>query len=143
MEERQKNTPTPDSAAAFERQRKRKVILVAAVGSCLVIAFIWFLFKPAPPIGEGQAGINTPPTARKAPDPDGAHPTAPARLGGQHPAPAPDEDAEDNSFSLLDEELRNTESQSPTDDPVRRAAEANRAMQQQARQLYAAPPRNA
>ena len=49
----------------------------------------------------------------------------------------------DNSFSLLDEELRNTEPQSPTDDPVRRAAEANRAMQQQARQFYAAPPRNA
>ena len=48
MEERQKNTPTPDSAAAFERQRKRKVILVAAVGSCLVIAFIWLLFKFAP-----------------------------------------------------------------------------------------------
>lgn len=60
MEERQKNTPTPDSTTAFERQRKRKVILVAAVGSCLVIAFIWFLFKPAPTIGEGQAGINVP-----------------------------------------------------------------------------------
>lgn len=67
MEERQKNTPTPDSTAAFERQRKRKVILVAAVGSCLVIAFIWLLFKPAPTIGEGQTGINTTLPDGKAP----------------------------------------------------------------------------
>ena len=71
MEERQKNTPTPDSTTAFERQRKRKVILVAAVGSCLVIGFIWFLFKPAPTIGEGQAGINTTLPDGKAPKIEG------------------------------------------------------------------------
>ena len=143
MEERQKNTPTPDSAAAFERQRKRKVILVAAVGSCLVIAFIWLLFKPAPTIGEGQTGISTTLPAGKAPKIEGAKRKAAARVASEEQSRNRMMTLGDNSFSLLDEELRNTEPESPTDDPVRRAAEANRAMQQQARQFYAAPPRNA
>lgn len=145
MEERQKNTPTPDSAAAFERQRKRKVILVAAVGSCLVIGFIWFLFKPAPTIGEGQAGINTTLPDGKAPKIEGDKRKAAERVASEEQSRNRMMTLGDNSFSLLDldEELRNTEPQSPTDDPVRRAAEANRAMQQQARQFYAAPPRNA
>ena len=86
MEERQKNTPGPDSAAAFERQRKRKVILVAAVGSCLVIAFIWFLFKPAPTIGEGQAGINTTLPDGKAPKIEGDKRATSARPRSAWPA---------------------------------------------------------
>lgn len=143
MEERQKNTPTPDSAAAFERQRKRKVILVAAVGSCLVIAFIWFLFKPAPTIGEGQAGINTTLPDGKAPKIEGDKRKAAERVASEEQSRNRMMTLGDNSFSLLDEELRNTEPRSPAEDPVRRAAEANRAMQQQARQFYAAPPRNA
>lgn len=142
MEERQKNTSTPDSAATFERQRKRKVILVAAVGSCLVIVFIWFLFKPAPTIGEGQAGINTTLPDGKAPKIEGDKRKAAERVASEEQSRNRMMTLGDNSFSLLDEELHNTEPQSPTADPVRRAAEANRAMQQ-ARQFYAAPPRNA
>ena len=133
MEERQKNTPTPDSTAAFERQRKRKVILVAAVGSCLVIAFIWFLFKPAPTISEGQAGINTTLPDGKAPKIEGDKRKAAERVASEEQSRNRMMTLGNNSFSLLDEELRNTEPQSPTDDPVRRAAEANRAT----------PPRNA
>lgn len=143
MGERQKNTPTPDSTAAFERQRKRKVVLVAAVGSCLVIGFIWFLFKPAPTIGKGQAGINTTLPDGKAPKIEGDKRKAAERVASEEQSRNRMMTLGDNSFSLLDEELRNTEPQSPTEDPVRRAAEANRAMQQQARQFYAAPSRNA
>lgn len=143
MEERQKNTPTPDSTAAFERQRKRKVVLVAAVGSCLVIAFIWFLFKPAPTIGEGQTGINTMLPDGKAPKIEGDKRKAAERVASEEQSRNRMMTLGDNSFSLLDEELRTAESPSPTENPVRRAAEANRAMQQQARQFYAVPSRNA
>ena len=143
MEERQKNTPTPDSAAAYVCLRKRIVILVAAVGSCLVIAFIWLLFKPAPTIGEGQTGINTTLPDGKAPKIEGDKRKAAERVASEEQSRNRMMTLGDNSFSLLDEELRNTEPESPTDDPVRRAAEANRAMQQQARQFYAVPPRNA
>ena len=143
MEERQKNTPTPDSTTAFERQRKRKVILVAAVGSCLVIGFIWFLFKPAPTIGEGQVGINTSLPDGKAPKIEGDKRKAAERVASEEQSRNRMMTLGDNSFSLLDEELRTVEPPSPAEDPVRRAAEANRAMQQQARQFYAAPPRNA
>lgn len=116
---------------------------MAAVGSCLVIGFIWFLFKPAPTIGEGQAGINTTLPDGKAPKIEGDKRKAAERVASEEQSRNRMMTLGDNSFSLLDEELRNTEPQSPTEDPVRRAAEANRAMQQQARQFYAAPPRNA
>lgn len=116
---------------------------MAAVGSCLVIAFIWLLFKPAPPIGEGQTGINTTLPDGKAPKIEGDKRKAAERVASEEQSRNRMMTLGDNSFSLLDEELRTAESPSPTEDPVRRAAEANRAMQQQARQFYAAPPRNA
>ena len=49
----------------------------------------------------------------------------------------------DNSFSLLDDGLKPAEESAPADNPAQRAAEANRAMQQQVQGFYAAPQRNA
>ncbi len=49
----------------------------------------------------------------------------------------------DDAFSLLDDGLRPAGESAPADDPVRRAAEANRAMQRQVQDFYAPPARNA
>ena len=49
----------------------------------------------------------------------------------------------DDAFSLLDDGLRPAGESAPADDPVRRAAEANRAMQRQVQDFYTPPARNA
>ena len=113
--------PGNDPSAEFERQRKRKVLLFAAILGCIFLVVLWFIFRPAPvKPQEGAAGINTS-------VPDGK---AQATVG-------------DNSFSLLDDGLKPTEEPAPADDPALRAAEANRAMQRQVQGFYAAPQRNA
>mgnify|MGYP000786674289 CR=1 FL=1 len=138
------NNPRPerDPAAAFERRRKLKAALLAAAGGCLVVYFIWWMFSPGPTRQEGAAGINT--TV-----PDGK---VQATFADKRKA-AEQLDAErqqkrmltlgDDAFSLLDGGLESAGAERPADDPARRAAEANRTMQRQARNFYAPPARNA
>ena len=52
--------PGNDPSAEFERQRKRKVLLFAAILGCIFLVVLWFIFRPAPvKPQEGAAGINT------------------------------------------------------------------------------------
>ena len=136
--------PGNDPSAEFERQRKRKVLLFAAILGCIFLVVLWFIFRPAPvKPQEGAAGINTS-------VPDGK---AQATVGDKHKAAEQLRSEEqqqkrmmtlgDNSFSLLDDGLKPTEEPAPADDPALRAAEANRAMQRQVQGFYAAPQRNA
>ena len=136
--------PGNDSSAEFERQRKRKVLLFAALLGCIFLVVLWLIFRPAPvKPQEGAAGINT--TV-----PDG---TAQATVGDKRKAAEQLRSEEeqqkrmmtlgDNSFSLLDDGLKPAEEPTSADNPALRAAEANRAMQRQVQGFYAAPQRNA
>ena len=135
--------PGNDPSAEFERQRKRKVLLFAAILGCIFLVAMWLIFRPAPvKPQEGAAGINTS-------VPDGK---AQATVGDKRKAAEQLRSEEqqkrmmtlgDNSFSLLDDGLKPTEEPAPADDPALRAAEANRAMQRQVQGFYAAPQRNA
>lgn len=40
--------PCSDPSAEFERQRKRKVLLFAAILGCIFLVVLWFIFRPAP-----------------------------------------------------------------------------------------------
>ena len=52
--------PGNDPSAEFERQRKRKVLLFAAILGCIFLVAMWLIFRPAPvKPQEGAAGINT------------------------------------------------------------------------------------
>ena len=52
--------PCSDPSAEFERQRKRKVLLFAAILGCIFLVAMWLIFRPAPvKPQEGAAGINT------------------------------------------------------------------------------------
>lgn len=52
--------PGNDLSAEFERQRKRKVLLFAALLGCIFLVVLWLIFRPAPvKPQEGAAGINT------------------------------------------------------------------------------------
>ena len=52
--------PGNDLSAEFERQRKRKVLLFAAILGCIFLVVLWLIFRPAPvKPQEGAAGINT------------------------------------------------------------------------------------
>lgn len=143
MNEQKLNSPEQDALSEFERQRKMKVALLAAVGACLVGILIWWMFRPAPVAdGAGMNSINTI-------VPDGK---AQATVGDKQKAAEQIRSAEeqhrrmqslgDNTFSLLDDGSKATEKADATDNPALRAAEANRAMQMQVRQFYAPPTRN-
>ena len=135
--------PGNDPSAEFERQRKRKVLLFAAILGCIFFVVLWFIFRPAPvKPQEGAAGINTS-------VPDGK---AQATVGDKRKAAEQLRSEEqqrrmmtlgDNSFSLLDDGLKPAEEPVPADNPALRAAEANRVMQRQMQGFYAAPQRNA
>lgn len=135
--------PGNDPSAEFERQRKRKVLLFAAILGCIFLVVLWLIFRPAPvKPQEGAAGINT--TV-----PDGK---AQATVGDKRKAAEQLRSEEqqkrmmtlgDNSFSLLDDGLKPAEEPTSADNPAQRAAKANRAMQRQVQGFYATPPRNA
>ena len=38
--------PCSDPSAEFERQRKRKVLLFAAILGCIFLVVLWFIFRP-------------------------------------------------------------------------------------------------
>lgn len=142
-DEQKQNLSEVDSAAAFERQRRVKLVLLAAIGACAVAFLIWKMFSPAPAEQkDGAAGINTTVPEGKAQKIEGDKQKASEQLRSEEQQQKRMMTLGDNSFSLLDDGLKPAE-ETPTENPVRRAAEANRAMQRQVQGFYATPPRNA
>jgi len=136
--------PGNDPSAEFERQRKRKVLLFAAILGCIFLVVLWLIFRPAPvKPQEGAAGINTTVPDGKAQATVGDKRKAAEQLRSEEQQQKRMMTFGDNSFSLLDDGLKPTEEPAPADDPALRAAEANRAMQRQVQGFYAAPQRNA
>ena len=136
--------PGNDPSAEFERQRKRKVLLFAAILGCIFLVVLWFIFRPAPvKPQEGAAGINTSVPDGKAQATVGDKRKAAEQLRSEEQQQRRMMTLGDNSFSLLDDGLKPAEESAPADNPAQRAAEANRAMQQQVQGFYAAPQRNA
>ena len=136
--------PGNDPSAEFERQRKRKVLLFAAILGCIFLVAMWLIFRPAPvKPQEGAAGINTSVPDGKAQATVGDKRKAAEQLRSEEQQQKRMMTLGDNSFSLLDDGLKPTEEPAPADDPALRAAEANRAMKRQVQGFYAAPQRNA
>ena len=136
--------PGNDPSAEFERQRKRKVLLFAAILGCIFLVAMWLIFRPAPvKPQEGAAGINTSVPDGKAQATVGDKRKAAEQLRSEEQQQKRMMTLGDNSFSLLDDGLKPTEEPAPADDPALRAAEANRDMQRQVQGFYAAPQRNA
>ena len=136
--------PGNDPSAEFERQRKRKVLLFAAILGCIFLVAMWLIFRPAPvKPQEGAAGINTSVPDGKAQATVGDKRKAAEQLRSEEQQQKRMMTLGDNSFSLLDDGLKPAEEPAPADDPALRAAEANRAMQRQVQGFYAAPQRNA
>ena len=136
--------PGNDPSAEFERQRKRKVLLFAAILGCIFLVAMWLIFRPAPvKPQEGAAGINTSVPDGKAQATVGDKRKAAEQLRSEEQQQKRMMTLGDNLFSLLDDGLKPTEEPAPADDPALRAAEANRAMQRQVQGFYAAPQRNA
>ena len=136
--------PGNDPSAEFERQRKRKVLLFAAILGCIFLAVLWLIFRPAPVKSqEGAAGINTTVPDGKAQATVGDKRKAAEQLRSEEQQQKRMMTLGDNSFSLLDDGLKPAEEPTSADNPAPRAAEANRAMQRQVQGFYAAPPRNA
>ena len=136
--------PGNDPSAEFERQRKRKVLLFAAILGCIFLVAMWLIFRPAPvKPQEGAAGINTSVPDGKAQATVGDKRKAAEQLRNEEQQQKRMMTLGDNLFSLLDDGIKTAEEPAPADNPAQRAAEANRAMQRQVQGFYAAPPRNA
>ena len=136
--------PGNDPSAEFERQRKRKVLLFAAILGCIFLAVLWLIFRPAPVKSqEGAAGINTTVPDGKAQATVGDKRKAAEQLRSEEQQQKRMMTLGDNSFSLLDDGLKPAEEPTSADNPALRAAEANGAMQRQVHGFYAAPKRNA
>ena len=136
--------PGNDPSAEFERQRKRKVLLFAAILGCIFLVAMWLIFRPAPvKPQEGAAGINTSVPDGKAQATVGDKRKAAEQLRSEEQQQKRMMTLGDNSFSLLDDGLKTPEELAPADNPAQRAAEANRDMQRQVQGFYAAPQRNA
>ena len=136
--------PCSDPSAEFERQRKRKVLLFAAILGCIFLVAMWLIFRPAPvKPQEGAAGINTSVPDGKAQATVGDKRKAAEQLRSEEQQQKRMMTLGDNSFSLLDDGLKPAEEPAPADNPALRASEANRAMQRQVQGFYAAPQRNA
>ena len=133
--------PGNDSSAEFERQRKRKVLLFAALLGCIFLVVLWLIFRPAPvKPQEGAAGINTTVPDGKAQATVGDKRKAAEQLRSEEEQQKRMMTLGDNSFSLLDDGLKPAEEPTSADNPALRAAEA---MQRQVQGFYAAPQRNA
>lgn len=142
MAETNEPKPERDPAAAFERRRKQKVWIAGAAAAILGVLLVGRILGGGEKAQQEQQGINT--TV-----PDGK---AQATFADKRKA-AEQLDAErqqkrmltlgDDAFSLLDGGLESAGEPVPADDPVRRAAEANRAMQRQVQDFYTPPARNA
>ena len=132
-----------DNMQSFERQRKLKVAVVALLGGCLVLLLIWRMFSPSSGVrGEGAAGINTSVPDGKAQVTVSDKRKAAEQLHSEEQQQKRMMTLGDNGFSLLDNGLKPAEESAAADNPILRAAEANRTMQRQVQGFYAIPQRN-
>ena len=135
--------PGNDPSAEFERLRKRKVLLFAAILGCIFLVAMWLIFRPAPvKPQEGAAGINTSVPDGKAQATVSDKRKAAEQLRSEEQQQRRMMTLGDNSFSLLDDGLKPAEEPAPADNTALRTSEANRAMQRQVQGFYAAPQRN-
>lgn len=136
--------PEHDPAIEFERQRKRKVMLVGILLGVLCALFIWQLFSPgAQTQVEGFAGINATVPDGRAQRTEGDKRKAAEQVRTEEQQNRRMQTLGDNTFSLMDDGLKPAQQSAPADDPVRRAAEANRVLHTQVQGFYAQPSRNA
>ena len=114
MADEQKQNPSEaDSAAAFERQRRVKLALLAVIGACAVAFLIWKMFSPAPAEQkDGAAGINTTVPEGKAQKIEGDKQKASEQLRSEEQQNKRMATLGDNSFSLLDDGLKPAEERS-------------------------------
>lgn len=127
----QENRPAVD----FERQRKRKVALFAVVLSLPVFIILWMLYgggDQTPRSDTGGINVTVPEGKAQKTEANKQKAAERVRFEGQRV-----QTLGDNAFSLIDDGL--TAQPAEQDDPMRRAEEANRAMQSQVRSFYAAP----
>lgn len=113
--------PCSDPSAEFERQRKRKVLLFAAILGCIFLVVLWFIFRPAPvKPQEGAAGINTSVPDGKAQATVGDKRKAAEQFRSEEQQQKRMMTLGDNSFSLLDDGLKPAEESAPADNPAQR-----------------------
>jgi len=143
MTETNEPRPEQDPAAAFERRRKQKVWIAGAAAAILGVLLVGRILGGGEKAQQEQQGINTTVPDGKAQATFADKRKAAEQLGAERQQQKRMMTLGDDAFSLLDDGLRPAGESVPADDPVRRAAEANRAMQRQVQDFYAPPARNA
>ncbi|WP_302431902.1 conjugative transposon protein TraM [uncultured Alistipes sp.] len=143
MAETNEPRPEQDPAAAFERRRKQKVWIAGAAASILGVLLVGRILGGGEKAQQAQQGINATVPDGKAQATFADKRKAAEQLGAERQQQKRMMTLGDDAFSLLDDGLRPAGEPAPADDPVRRAAEANRAMQRQVQDFYAPPTRNA
>lgn len=131
--------PETTPAEAFERQRRRKVLLVGVVLSALCALFIWQLFSSGDRQPASSVGINATVPDGRAQRTEGDKRKAAAKVRSEEEQNHRLQTLGDNTFSLLDDGLKPIGEEVTADDPVKRAAEANRALHTQVAGFYAQP----
>lgn len=107
-----------DPSAEFERLRKRKVLLFAAILGCIFLVAMWLIFRPAPvKPQEGAAGINTSVPDGKAQATVSDKRKAAEQLRSEEQQQKRMMTLGDNSFSLLDDGLKPAEEPAPGGQP--------------------------
>lgn len=143
MEYKDKSSPESNTAAEFERQRKRKVLLVGIVLGALCFLFLWQLFGTRGHSSEHAAGINATVPEGRAQATEGDKRKAAERVRMEERQEGRMQTLGDDAFSLLDDGLRPATQERSDEDPADRAAQANRALHDQMRGFYTPPARNA
>ena len=142
MAETNEPRPEQDPAAAFERRRKQKVWIAGAAAAILGVLLVGRILGGGEKAQQEQQGINATVPDGKAQATFADKRKAAEQLGAEQQQKRM-MTLGDDAFSLLDDGLRPAGEPAPADDPVRRAAEANRAMQRQMQDFYTPPARNA
>lgn len=143
MTETNEPRPEQDPAAAFERRRKQKVWIAGAAASILGVLLVGRILGGGEKAQQEQQGINATVPDGKAQATFADKRKAAEQLGAERQQQKRMMTLGDDAFSLLDDGLRPAGEPASADDPVRRAAETNRAMQRQVQDFYAPTARNA
>lgn len=137
MTQRDHRNDTP--AEAFERQRRRKVALLAVTLGVPCIVTVWLLLGGAPsPQTAGEGGINVSVPDGKVPGIEGDKRKAAEKVRTEQVQSQRLLTLGDDAFSLTPDDPH-AGAPAAGDDPLQRAEQANRAMQAQVQRFYATP----